>query len=738
MRFTRFFLFMSIVFVQTWSFGQFQIDFNAKRPTQLVVEGAAQDPVDAANLFQKYVHEISEKTIPIRSQAAKKGKTICIAQDASLHPDGYVISIEKNKIQIFGGERKGCTYAVIYLLESYLGCTYLSPTAKVVPKTNTLVFPLLVYEDKPENDRRIINVYYENCPQEYIDWNCLYTIEEIYPPNYFVHTFHRFLPWERYFKEHPEYFALLENGQRSIDQLCPSHPEVKEIIVDHLKVEMAKRPNQHVWSVSQNDNFSYCQCDACSSIMEEDKSPSGPILRLVNEIADEFPDKLISTLAYQYSRKAPEKTIPRENVEIMLCTIELHRHASIVNDPGAASFRDDMIAWGKIAKNIFIWDYTINFNHSVSPFPNLPILQENCQFFTDNNVNAVFEQSNSSTGFEFSELKVYLLSKLMWNPDRNIEELKREFLDLYYGEAGSIIGTYIDRLEENLKENQAKLWIYEHPVVHENGLFSAENLAHYKQLFDQAEALVKNDPAVLNRVQLARLPIQYAEMEIATNHMFDERGWYNMEGQKAIPREELFQTLKTFKEVCLKNKVPAVNEALLIPLEYCTSLERMIAISLEGNTAFGKKVTATIAPDTKYSQGDLSYLTNGVNGASDYSVHWLGWFGKNTEVTLDLETLQTANTITVGSLWNGKSWILHPKSIKCYVSEDGNQFDLLGESTVTGDQEKESVHKAHVFPTNGKSIRYVKLEVDGTLVLPNWHPSAGQDSWFFLDEIVVK
>ena len=92
--------------------------------------------------------------------------------------------------------------------------------------------------------------------------------------------------------------------------------------------------------------------------MEEDKSPSGPILRLVNEIADEFPDKLISTLAYQYSRKAPEMTIPRENVEIMLCTIELHRHASIVNDPGAASFRDDIVAWGKMAKNIFIWDYT--------------------------------------------------------------------------------------------------------------------------------------------------------------------------------------------------------------------------------------------------------------------------------------------------------------------------------------------------------------------------------------------
>lgn len=731
-------LFASIILVQFLSYGQFQVDFNPKRPTQIVVESQLADPINAANLLQKYIAEISGKTLPIANKLSKKGKSIRISQDKSLHPDGYLISIEKNKIQIFGGERKGCTYAVIYLLESYLGCKYLSTKVKHVPKSNTISFPILKYEDEPKNDRRIINLYYENCSQEYIDWNRLYTIEEIYPPNYFVHTFPRLLPWEKYFKEHPEYYALLENKQRSIDQLCPSHPKVKEIIIAQLKAEMAKLPNQKVWSVSQNDNFSYCQCETCSKIIAEDKSPSGPIIQLVNEIAATFPDKIISTLAYQYSRKAPEKTIPRENVEVMLCTIELHRQASILKDEGAKSFRDDMIAWGKIAKNIFIWDYTINFKHSVSPFPNLHTLKDNCQFFTANNVNAVFEQSNSSTGFEFSELKVYLLSKLMWNPDRNVEELTSEFLNLYYGKAGPSIGKYIKSLEENLAKTNSKLWIYEHPVVHENGLFSVENLKTYKQLFDQAEELVKNEPEVLNRVRLARLPIQYAEMEIATNHMFEERGWYRIENQTPLRREELFQTFMQFKEVSLKNKVPAVNEALLTPLDYCNSLERMITVNLEGNLAFGKKVIATVTPDTKYSQGDLSYLTNGVNGASDYSVHWLGWFGKNTELTLDLETVQKAESITIGSLWNGKSWILHPKSIKCYVSLDGKKFEFLGESKVEGEQLKEKVNISHVYNANGRAFRYVKFEIEGTLVLPNWHASAGQASWFFIDEISVK
>lgn len=733
----KFVLYLSFL-VCSFSFGQFTIDFNSKRPTQIVLLEQVNDPINAANLLQKYCNEITGKSLPITNKTSKKAKSICIQQDKSLHPDGYLISIEKNKIQIFGGERKGCTYAVIYLLESYLGCKYLSPTAKVVPKSNSISFPILTYEDEPKNDRRIINLYYEDIPQEYIDWNRLYTIEEIYPPNYFVHTFLRFLPWETYFNEHPEYFALLENKQRSIDQICPSHPKVKEIIVAQLKEQMAKLPNQKVWSVSQNDNFSYCQCDNCSKIIAEDKSPSGPIIRLVNDIATAFPDKIISTLAYQYSRKAPEVTVPRNNVEVMLCTIELHRHASIMKNEDAQSFRDDMIAWGKIAQNIFIWDYTINFNHSVSPFPNIHTLKENCQFFTDNNVNAVFEQSNSSTGFEFSELKVYLLSKLMWNPDRNIDDLKAEFLNLYYGKAGPTIGKYIKSLEENLAKTNSKLWIYEHPVVHENGLFSLENMNYYKELFNQAEESVKENPELLNRVKLARLPIQYAEMEIATNHMFEARGWYRIEGQKAIQREELFQTFQVFKEVCLKNKVPAVNEALLTPLDYCNSLERMISVSLEGNKAFGKKVMATVAPDTKYSQGDLSFLTNGVNGASDYSIHWLGWFGKNAEIILDLESVQKTENITIGSLWNGKSWILHPKVIRCLVSVDGKKFELLGESKVEGEQEKEKINRTHTFHTNGKLIRFVKFEIEGTSTLPNWHPSAGQASWFFVDEIIVK
>lgn len=171
---------------------------------------------------------------------------------------------------------------------------------------------------------------------------------------------------------------------------------------------MAAQPDKKYWSVSQNDNFSYCQCENCQKIIAEEKSPAGPVIRFVNEVAKHFPGKIISTLAYQYSRHAPVITKPADNVQVMLCTIELNRSKPIDEDSTSKSFVKDIVDWGKICHNIYLWDYTIDFAHTVCPFPNLHVLQPNIQFFMKNNVRSQFQQTNVSRGQEFSELKLLL------------------------------------------------------------------------------------------------------------------------------------------------------------------------------------------------------------------------------------------------------------------------------------------------------------------------------------------
>ncbi|MBN1939210.1 MAG: DUF4838 domain-containing protein, partial [Candidatus Aminicenantes bacterium] len=333
---------------------------------------------------------------------------------SSLQYDGFALSVSEGNLYVSGRAGRGVVYGVVHLLEKYFGCRRFSPAAEIFPKRDDLALPAFLETDSPKNEVRIVNGAFADDP-DYRDWLRLHDHRELYGRGYYVHTFQKLIPWQAHFTDHPEYFALM-NGKRLIDQPCLSRPEVFDIAVAGLREEMAAQPDRMIWSVSQNDNFSYCQCPECRKIIEEEGSPAGPVIRFVNRVAALFPDKIISTLAYQYSRPAPRRTRPAPNVEVMLCTIELNRSRPIAEDPSSRAFVRDIEDWGKICGRLYLWDYTVDFSHFVSPFPNLHVLQPNIRFFVRNGVRRHFQQTNTGPGHEFSELKAYLLARLLWNP----------------------------------------------------------------------------------------------------------------------------------------------------------------------------------------------------------------------------------------------------------------------------------------------------------------------------------
>ncbi len=119
-----------------------------------------------------------------------------------------------------------------------------------------------------------------------------------------------------------------------------------------------------------------------------------------------FPDKIISTLAYQYTRSAPKNVKPLPNVNIMLCSIECNRSMPIAKDPSSASFVKDIKDWTKLTGNILIWDYVVQFRNYISPFPNLRVLQPNLEFFADNGCRLMFQQGSGAALSEFVELRL--------------------------------------------------------------------------------------------------------------------------------------------------------------------------------------------------------------------------------------------------------------------------------------------------------------------------------------------
>ena len=429
-----------------------------------------------------------------------------------LGESGFIYRIFDKDIRFEAETEQAAVYAVYDFLERVVGCRYFTSSEEYVPYDANLTVCFKETRMVPILDFREV-YYWDFEDPAFAEKHKMAPSKQHQGWGFWCHSFQNLVPAEEFFDSHPEYFSLREGkriGKNS--QLCLSNPEVFDLLVRRLRIEVEKHPEAKYWSVSQNDNDAYCECEECRRLNEEDGSPMGSVLRFVNRVAAEFPDKIISTLAYWYTRTAPKLTRPDENVHIMLCNIEANRGLPIEVDPRSVSSKQELLDWKEICDHLFLWDYCVQFRNLVSPFPNLRVLAPNIRFFVENHVRALFSQCNGLRGGEFSALRGYLLAKLMWEPDRDSEEIIREFLDGYYKQAAPFILRYIDRMQAVSEESGGELNIFGGPLDAADTYLAPALLAEYDRLFDEAEAAVSADSELLFRVRTARLSLQYAEI----------------------------------------------------------------------------------------------------------------------------------------------------------------------------------------------------------------------------------
>jgi len=109
-----------------------------------------------------------------------------------------------------------------------------------------------------------------------------------------------------------------------------------------------------------------------------------------------------------------------------------------------------------------------------------------------------------------AELRTYLMAKALWEPGYDTEKGIDEFVAAYYGPAAPVIRRYIDDTHDlAVSDDDFHMPIYVGP---KSPFQTDEALARYEGWFDEAEALVRDDPIRLHRVEVARLPIIYTRI----------------------------------------------------------------------------------------------------------------------------------------------------------------------------------------------------------------------------------
>lgn len=508
-----------------------------------LAENATQQEKYAASELRYYLGLITKAHFQIVTESCK-GPAILIGQaakgrgfehEADLGEDGFWLCTKDGDLAIVGGKR-GVIYGVYEFLER-LGCRFFTPLCEKVPVYETLELPEIDDTQVPVLEYREHN-YADMVRYSKFAVKCrlnghYHPIREKHGGHlsyaWFVHTLENMISPKDYYHEHPEYFALVD-GERPVGfeqyQLCLTNPDVLRICTEKVRAALLENPQARLISISQNDWPGNCTCESCKKSDEEEGSPAGTLLKFVNAIAEaleeEFPHVIFDTLAYQYTRPVPLKTRPRKNVCVRLCSIECcfaHSFETCDDtsrglkrvDGTISSFMSDLEAWGKICDRMYIWDYTTCFAHYATPHPNWNVLQPNMQAFVRNNVKGVYEQANGAVGggVDLNELRAYIISKLLWDANTDVERHIREFTDYYYGDAAPFIREYIRTLTEKAEKDNIHVGFNDHPT---HGFLSEEMLDIYDEIFDKAERAVQGDPQRLYRVSKARLAIRYVRL----------------------------------------------------------------------------------------------------------------------------------------------------------------------------------------------------------------------------------
>ena len=501
---------------------------------------------------------------------------------AKIPYDGIVIKSVGNNIVLVGHPQRGTLYAVNTFLEDAVGVRWWTSTESHIPKKPTLEVPVQNVEYAPQ----IINreAYYLDAIGSVFTSRLKYNGSLTYAPAeygghhkffYFVHSFFPLLPPEKYFEQHPDWYSEIE-GQRKHEhaQLCLTNDEMRAELTKNALEGLRNNPEAKFISISQNDWYGNCACAKCKAIDDEEGSPAGSLVRFVNKVAEdiekEFPNVWVETLAYQYTRKPPKFVKPRKNVIIRLCTIECSFVQPLATGEQNKSFREDMEGWSKIADNLFVWDYTVNFSAYMLPHPNHRVLAPNIRFFVENNTIGLFEQGDSfcSAG-DFVRMKNWVIAKLMWDPTLDENALFDEFLMGYYGPLfGPRIKKYLDILHDRAEESGVHLSCF---MTSTNDWLDYETWAKLR-LITSVEVL-GDDAVYVKRIRRDLLP--FVLVLLKEYHSFRRK--MELSGTVEIV-DNPQRVLDHFFNICKEHNVRAYHEA--------QSLEQFAAWEADMRTRF--------------------------------------------------------------------------------------------------------------------------------------------------------
>jgi len=541
----------------------YEIVYSGKANAQIVI------PVEpsfvekyAASELQSYFEKISDVQLPIIKEGDKLKYSFSLllgdtkkAMDTGIQlneekvgSDGFEIkSLPGNKGLIIRGRYDlGTLFGVYELLERYFDVRWFMPGEEFYPKNTTLEIGKINLVHKPSFAVRWVGT------GEWALNNRMNSYVKIKDHNVGVewkwgfHTFIKLMPPEKYYEEHPEYFAMVD-GKRSItdsrtheNQLCTSNPDVIREVANNLIDTLNANPSIDIISLSPNDGGGFCECENCRKLDEPGRdwfAQTSNRLAVFNRdvsalVKKKHPDVLIKVGAYASYLRPPLNPDfrPEDNQIIQVCHLwgGCHNHplgsnkcvegkTFIPNERFLPNqdFEKILDQWLDLSSHVFVYEYYwINSMHrpdivgTPMPWPLIHAIKSDIPYYRDKGVKGFYTQLSNETFYRLG-LNYYLAVKLAWNADLNVDNLLDDYFEKFYGPSAKPCKDYFMCMEKSMQDwNGCASYGYpgynELPIQIGLKVFTPTVMKQLEESIIKAEFLSSGDKTASRRVAMVR------------------------------------------------------------------------------------------------------------------------------------------------------------------------------------------------------------------------------------------
>lgn len=523
-------------------------------PTIVLPQDAAEPVRFASQELKRYLGRVLGKE-PTTAQSADGPAVILkLRENPDLGEEGYEIRTDGQTLTISAPEPVGVVFGAYYFLNEYIGCRFagLVPDGEYVPRRESIEIGDVVLRRKPKlwyrglqfSKTEGLNGYPAEMAIKRIDWMAkngmnfvLYTPgyrtgEGIYTDAWFFehivpevrkrglkldmnhHNLFYWLPPEKYFKEHPEWYAL-RDGKRSARReqlaICTSNDQAVGTLIRNVLAYLREHPEVRIVGVIPEDGWGMCECDECRKLDfpgeefrvgpvdyrkpdGENKSKSRRYALLVNQVARgvkrEFPGVYVGMAAYIDIQWPPRDVVLEDNI---LPWIAIYWRCSAHplgpdSCPVNSLFWDILNGWKKAhSGRLILYEYYMGMaTYRSLPFPIAEVMIREWPRLKKLGIDGATIQSTGES-HETYGLNYYIFARSGWEDGLKYEKALDDYLLGMFGSVASEVRPIWETLVKNLQKIEklgVKATLYKESA--EEGCFTP-NAWEFNVLADSGE-----------------------------------------------------------------------------------------------------------------------------------------------------------------------------------------------------------------------------------------------------------